>query len=469
MALEVASAVDQPAVECPHCHKTILVPLPDDPVREQLIGDYAAGLQVVQKAQPASFSSTLLGAMKTVLGAFRNPDTNEPDQGARRQAIQAFHEVLLHGLNRPGFRLLEEAQRIGLDRKDVGAAVKDVYREFFRKCIEDGLLSSIEHEAMAVVAQRLCLHPAKKAELESEVVGQLLQQRFQVMAQDGRLDAKEQESSRALVRALGMEWSDVVRAAREAGIALVERRFAFARADGVITREEADEIRRLVRFFELSGRDVDYIEGQLNELRLLSAYQEGSLPVVDTPASAEGLDGDEICHVLEQVWRVVPLAPEQAARCGTKTGVERVGLLLTRRRVRLQARPAIDFALSTLDSVREEFVQVWQDGGVRSRRFLVLRRAGERDGERVACHQHERLRAQLQGAWKNARPGATGASTVPLAGTVTAGVRTRVWVRDQGRCSHCGSTTELDFEPTGGGGATDDAESFRLACRKCRS
>ncbi len=471
MPLELPESASGTTVECPHCRKRITIPFLADAVRDELVARYSADIPVVAtRKAPATISETLFGAMKSALSHIRPRDESQAGQQAAGKRELEFKQALLEGIRMPGFRMADAASRFGMDRKEVGAAVKEIYRAFFGKCIEDGLLSSAEREAMAAVAQRLCLHPGKQAELEAEVTGTQLRSSLQGKALDGRIDANEMESMRAMIRNAGQEWSACVRVVRDLAIQIIERRFAFARADGVITRGEAEEIRRLAQFFELVGRDIGYIAEALDQLRLLSSYAEGTLPVVEAPPAA-GLAEDELCHWADSVWVAVPHSAEEAAAAkGAREGVKRATLWVTNGRLKLASEPALEVALADLEPIREEFAQAWQDGAVRSRRFVFLSAPGMRSPLKITCHKHEVLRAILTGAVHNTRRSRTAVAGAPasVAAQVDAGVRSQVWRRDQGACAVCGGAQELGFERTVPDARLDDPQAFRVVCRQCR-
>ncbi len=467
MTLEVARALIGTALVCPHCEGRMVVPSPDDPRRDGLIGEYSAALDARPAGPPPRISETLRGVMRSALRSIhlRSASPSEEERLAGR--VEEFRTAVVHGIATPGFRMVDEARRLGIDRADVGAVVKDVYRAFFRRCLEDGVVCAAERDALMAVAQRMCLHPLKKAELEAETTGKLLRERLSGMARDGRFDAVEAESLRALVRTSGMDWTACVREARDVAVHLVEQRFAFARADGRITREEAEEIRRLQEYFGLTGRDMDYVSEELNALRLRTSYLEGTLPVIDPPATIRDLDEDELCHAVESVWAAIPLEEAQARTAGgARHGAQRTTLVLTRRRIRVLGAAPFEAPLERLSPPVEEFVAVLQDGVVRRRRFLVLRGAGLET--RVTAPDLERLDALVRGALRNAARASSPAAAGVSAAQVPSSVRTAVWRRDRGACAGCGATQGLEFVGTGATAQPDDPSAFRILCRRCR-
>jgi len=88
--------------------------------------------------------------------------------------------------------------------------------------------------------------------------------------------------------------------------------------------------------------------------------------------------------------------------------------------------------------------------------YALLVTRDQREGQRIA-------RAQAMVAMgEQPRP------TLPR-GVIPDDVKQFVWIRDQGRCVHCGSSTELQFDhviPVSMGGSSDPA-NLQILCGPC--
>ncbi len=252
---------------------------------------------------------------------------------------------------------------------------------------------------------------------------------------------------------LGLSRDDVMKSIQPQAVRHIEHVFADAKADGVLSPQEIATLQGLLNTFDVPHHTRNYVQAEMQELRILTDAKNGKLPTLPTPAGLSVRAGELVHFHGRATWESVKLL---------KSGPSRVAhdgdLTITDSRL-------VFSSLTRSESFSFARIVAYDT----SRDVIVLQVKGK-PTQRFVCGGRRRIpSAILVTALAMANQILRNQDESRRSRHIPRDVRQRVWQKYSGQCSECSDTSYLEFDhivPVAKGGSNSEG-NVQLLCRNC--
>lgn len=422
---------------------------------------------------------------------------------SKDERIAGLTKILHDGLRsqKQAFSISRAIQGIGYDAEDIAIATENLYRSILARGWADQRLTREEQETAKWVVRSLEIPQERVRAINLEFAQEQFAAALAEAMEDGILDESEKSRLNDIASTVGLsmpqfierfflargesflrgiflaavedsrlsedEWDHLVATSDRLGISqkrllaaiapqaqqFVEHVLADVKSDGRLSQEEEHTFNWLLSKLQLPSPYIQYVQGELDTLRRLTAIADGRLPNLECPPGVATHAG-EIVHLHENaIWRQLRMlasGPRQDDHRGTIT--------LTDHRVIFS---------SATKSQSINYRKIVSLGGADDRLQLEVA------GKPTMTFFFPSKSAVRYPLFKSAVRMANQTLVAKVEGNpsrhIPRDVRQRVWQRYGGRCAECQATDYLEFDhiiPVAKGGSNSET-NVQLLCRRC--
>ncbi len=346
---------------------------------------------------------------------------------------------------------LQQKLRIPKDVADVTEAKlkADAYSAQFAARLSDGILTSAEAVELQRIRGALGLTDAEALDLTKGQALDAYRVLFRRFAEDGHLTSTEIEKLREYQKATGLSPSQAAKLTVDDALDLYRRTVAMLCQDGRVTNEEIRTLEGLEQLLQLPNDQVAPIRRYVERVGDLGELRAGKLP------SLQGLDlqleSTELCHAKEPCTYQYATRTQQRAHMGE--------LVVTNRRlIFMSPERSMDFSIKRILNIRYSGEAV----------YLTLSSTKGQGVYYVA--DPERLAAILLALVQQENFVLAETDDSERRRQIPRHVQVAVYRRDGGRCVHCGSNQNIQFDhiiPFSKGGCSDTPDNVQVLCYRC--
>lgn len=324
----------------------------------------------------------------------------------------------------------------------------DVYRDAVWNVLADGVVTDTEAAGLESLRWSLALADEHVAEVSKDFSRETYLATLSRIVDRGRVTPSDRDKLARVKQVLVIRDSDARALLKGAAENLYLRLFSFVVQDGVVTAEEEEALDWLQDEAQIPNNIVKDCKDRIRAIRRHAEYREGILPTVSTRLI---LQSGELCH-WQGDCRHQYQTPSQQWRDAHGP------LIVTGKNVMLQAPgKTLSFSPSRILDIRS-----FTDG-------IALNVNGRAGNGNYLVDKPEELEAVLIGLVRRHKylrvEGYSSSSTRHIPHEV----KSEVWARDGGRCTLCSENQYLEFDhiiPHSKGGA-NSVGNIQLLCRKC--
>ncbi|TET38899.1 MAG: hypothetical protein E3J72_01885 [Planctomycetota bacterium] len=342
-------------------------------------------------------------------------------------------------------------ERLGLDSRDVNMIYdiegKSKLRNVLKEKIKDGELDEGEIAELDMLRKELGFSKGEATDALRKDLKIFMKAKFSEAAADLDITDDEILEIDNIAAKMGIPVSEARQELKKDVIGVVRKRIAFCFEDQEIYKDEAEDLSKIMKLFGVSGKQLEKFGSDIRYLLDLTNIKKGNLPRV---SASRMLSAHEVCHLdCQCIHTTLGYATENTYR-GT--------LLVTNKRVLFDsAERGFDFKLQNILDVST----------IRKDVFISLKRILGNGFYRVS--DQARFVAIILGACLKANWHRGSGFSSERSRHIPQHVKTEVWSRGNGACVYCGANDYLHFDhiiPFSKGGS-NTAENIQILCAKC--
>lgn len=329
---------------------------------------------------------------------------------------------------------------------------RDVFSRTFADAMQDGILDEQEERQLEEVARSVDMSRFDFCRSFFKTEGEgFLRAIFHACIDDGKISQEEWNYLITTAAKFGLLHQEMLEVISTQAQQFVEHVLADAKSDNRLSVDEEVTLLWLIKNLSLPPQFLQYVQVEVDALRLRTDIQDGKLPTVLPPPGVE-IKAGEIVHFLCSAT----CRQTRTLKSGPKVTDHEGFLMLTDSRLVFSSRTK-SYTINYRRIVRHRETNGWIEIYVSGKPAFMF------------FLQKENVMAYLFLQTLVAMANQTKVSIAENTRHIPRDVRQRVWQRCQGQCVDCGSNMYLEFDhiiPVAkGGGNTDN--NVQLLCRGC--